>query len=68
MKVDLYLAKMQLMSSGEPVPLDEKAASAVMGKDEVKVRVALNGGKQSATAWGCDLSAEYVSINADYTT
>jgi glutamate N-acetyltransferase/amino-acid N-acetyltransferase len=68
MKVDLYLAKMQLMSSGEPVPFDEKAASVVMGKDEVKVRVSLNGGNHSATAWGCDLSAEYVSINSDYTT
>ena len=67
-KVDLYLAKMQLMAAGEPVPFDEKAASAVMGKDEVKVCVALNGGKFAATAWGCDLSAEYVSINSDYTT
>ena len=67
-KVDLYLDKIQLMSAGEPVPFDEKAASAVMGKDEVKVRVALNGGKHVATAWGCDLSAEYVSINSDYTT
>jgi glutamate N-acetyltransferase/amino-acid N-acetyltransferase len=34
----------------------------------VKVRVALNGGKHSATAWGCDLTAEYVAINSDYTT
>ena len=68
MRVDLYLAKMQLMTAGEPLPFDEKAASAVMGKAEVKVRVSLNGGKYSAIAWGCDLSAEYVSINSDYTT
>jgi glutamate N-acetyltransferase/amino-acid N-acetyltransferase len=68
MKVDLYLAKMQLMAAGEPLPFSEKAASAEMGKAEVKVRVALNGGKYSAIAWGCDLSAEYVSINSDYTT
>jgi glutamate N-acetyltransferase/amino-acid N-acetyltransferase len=67
-KVDLYLANMQLMSAGEPVPFNKKTASAAMGKDEVKVRVALNGGKHSATAWGCDLSAEYVAINSDYTT
>ena len=67
-KVDLYLAKMQLMSVGEPVPFNKKTASAAMGKDEVKVRVALNGGKHSATAWGCDLSAEYVAINSEYTT
>jgi glutamate N-acetyltransferase/amino-acid N-acetyltransferase len=67
-KVDLYLDKIQLMSAGEPVPFDKKVASAAMGKDEVKVRVALNGGKHSATAWGCDLSAEYVAINSDYTT
>ena len=67
-KVDLYLANMQLMSAGEPVPFNKKTASAAMGKDEVKVRVVLNGGKHSATAWGCDLSAEYVAINSDYTT
>ena len=67
-KVDLYLGTIRLMSAGEPVPFDEKAASAVMGKAEVKVRVSLNGGKYSAIAWGCDLSAEYVSINSDYTT
>ncbi len=67
-KVDLYLDKMQLMSAGEPVPFDERAASAAMGKAEVKVRVSLNGGKYSATAWGCDLSAEYVAINSEYTT
>ncbi len=67
-KVDLYLDKIQLMSAGEPVPFDKKTASAAMGKDEVKVRVALNEGKHSATAWGCDLTAEYVAINSDYTT
>lgn len=67
-KVDLYLDKIQLMSAGEPVLFDKKTASAAMGKDEVKVRVALNGGKHSATAWGCDLSAEYVAINSEYTT
>jgi glutamate N-acetyltransferase/amino-acid N-acetyltransferase len=67
-KVDLYLDKIQLMSAGEPVPFNKKVASAAMGKDEVKVRVALNGGKHSATAWGCDLSAEYVAINSEYTT
>jgi glutamate N-acetyltransferase / amino-acid N-acetyltransferase len=67
-KVDLYLASMQLMLAGEPVPFDKKKASAAMGREEVKVRVALNGGKHSAAAWGCDLSAEYVAINSDYTT
>lgn len=67
-KVDLYLDKMQLMSAGEPAPFDKKKAGASMGKDEVKLRVALNGGKHSATAWGCDLTAEYVAINSDYTT
>ena len=67
-KVDLYLDKIRFMSTGEPVPFDEKAASAAMGKAEVKVRVSLNGGRYSATAWGCDLSAEYVAINSEYET
>ena len=36
--------------------------------DEVRLRVALGAGDSSATAWGCDLTPEYVRINREYTT
>jgi glutamate N-acetyltransferase/amino-acid N-acetyltransferase len=40
----------------------------LMGQDKVDIDIALGTGEASATVWGCDLSAEYVRINADYTT
>ena len=36
--------------------------------DEVKIRVELGLGDERATAWGCDLTEDYIRINADYTT
>ncbi|MDP9238802.1 MAG: bifunctional glutamate N-acetyltransferase/amino-acid acetyltransferase ArgJ [Chloroflexota bacterium] len=53
---------------GKPVAFDGAAASAYLRGDEVLVRAHLGAGKASATAWGCDLTPEYVHINADYTT
>jgi glutamate N-acetyltransferase/amino-acid N-acetyltransferase len=56
------------MYAGEPLPYDEGAVSEYMRDDEVLLRVDLGAGDISATAWGCDLSPEYVHINSDYTT
>jgi glutamate N-acetyltransferase/amino-acid N-acetyltransferase len=39
-----------------------------MRSDEVLIHVSLGTGNAQATVWGCDLSAGYVRINADYTT
>jgi glutamate N-acetyltransferase/amino-acid N-acetyltransferase len=39
-----------------------------MDRPEVKIRVELGLGSASATAWGCDLTSEYVRINGEYTT
>jgi len=39
-----------------------------MAELEVPIRVCLNLGKGDAIAWGCDLTAEYVAINSEYTT
>ncbi len=49
-------------------PFDAEAASAYLRSEEVVLRINLGCGKASATAWGCDLTAEYVHINSDYTT
>ena len=53
---------------GAPAPTPEAAISAAMDAEEVAIRIDLASGDATATAWGCDLTAEYVSINADYTT
>ncbi|CAN5806977.1 bifunctional glutamate N-acetyltransferase/amino-acid acetyltransferase ArgJ [soil metagenome] len=53
---------------GESRPFDEAVVSQAMHADEVVIEVALGAGDGSGEAWGCDLSAEYVRINADYRT
>ncbi|HWQ28957.1 MAG TPA: bifunctional ornithine acetyltransferase/N-acetylglutamate synthase, partial [Dehalococcoidia bacterium] len=53
---------------GGPVPFDEISVAERLGDEEVLVRVDLGCGEHAATAWGCDLTPEYVHINGDYTT
>ena len=62
-----------LMDKGQPLPFDEKAASAYLAEkgDEhgtVRVDVSVGDGEGAGSAWGCDLSYDYVKINAEYTT
>jgi glutamate N-acetyltransferase/amino-acid N-acetyltransferase len=57
---------MQLVQDGQPLPLDEKAASALLKLQEITVRVKLGVGNAKHTMWTCDFSKEYVEINADY--
>ena len=58
----------KLVYQGKPVPFDEKEISSKMNAPDVLIELDLAAGSATATAWGCDLSAEYVKINADYTT
>jgi len=54
-----------------PAPVDEAglaALAAYMRGSEVRIHVSLRAGSHGATVWGCDLTAGYVRINADYTT
>jgi len=67
-KVDLYLDDICVARAGCAVPFDEKAAVKTLDKGEVAIVLNLNLGEATATAWGCDLSEEYVTINSQYTT
>ncbi len=67
-KIDLFLDNICLMERGRPRPFDQEEASNAMKGAEVPIRVFLNLGEARATAWGCDLTEEYVKINAEYTT
>ena len=53
---------------GAPLPFDAAQVSRLLGEEEVLLEADLAAGTATAEAWGCDLSAEYVRINADYTT
>jgi glutamate N-acetyltransferase / amino-acid N-acetyltransferase len=50
------------------VPFNKKTVAGHLGGKEVLISLNLHLGRARATAWGCDLSAEYVKINAEYTT
>ena len=62
-----------LMEKGQPLPFDEEAASAYLkaccdAHGTVCVYVGIGDGEGTGQAWGCDLSYDYVKINAEYTT
>jgi glutamate N-acetyltransferase/amino-acid N-acetyltransferase len=68
-KVDLYLDDVLVAKNGGRSPGYREADGArVMKQPEITVRVVLNRGAATATVWTCDLSHEYVTINAEYRT
>ena len=54
--------------NGAGVEFSEEEAAKVLSSDEIQVLVNLNQGNEDATAWGCDLTYDYVKINGDYRT
>lgn len=66
--VTLHLQGVCLFEAGAVMPLDEPALAGALSTPEVHIRLHLGLGEGTATAWGCDLSAEYVRINSEYTT
>lgn len=67
-RISVWIGGQCAFERGAPTELDYKAISRAMDAPEVKLKADLGLGEHSAKAWGCDLTAEYVSINADYTT
>ncbi len=64
--VDIWLGRQQVARGGGGVPFDEDLAREDLAQEVVKVRLHLNQGTGRATAWGCDLTYDYVRINASY--
>ena len=58
----------EVCRDGAGVPFSEELASQVLHEDEIEIRVSLRDGDACATAWGCDLSYDYVKINGGYRT
>lgn len=69
-KIDVDLAsrvgKVSVFKSGAGVDFSEDEAFKILSEDEVTIFVNLNEGSESAVAWGCDLTYDYVKINAEY--
>ncbi|QRN93167.1 bifunctional glutamate N-acetyltransferase/amino-acid acetyltransferase ArgJ [Archangium violaceum] len=70
--IDPYSARVCIQGitvyQGRPQPHDPGQLKARMREPEVRIEVDLTGGEASSVAWGCDLSYDYVKINADYTS
>jgi glutamate N-acetyltransferase/amino-acid N-acetyltransferase len=67
-RLELYIGGICLVKGGIPLPFDKKKAVKALTDSQVSIDLNLNLGKAKATAWGCDLSEEYVTINSQYTT
>jgi len=67
-KIDLYIGQVCLVKAGKPLPFDRQNLVQILNRSEVSVSLNLNLGQGTATAWGCDLSEEYVTINSQYTS
>jgi glutamate N-acetyltransferase/amino-acid N-acetyltransferase len=67
-KLDVYLNNICAMKQGLPASFSKEEMKMALCKYNVLIRVCLNLGDGKATAWGCDLSEEYVTINSEYTT
>ena len=60
--------EIKLFENGLPVEFDEDFAFKILKQEEVKILIDMNRGMESITGWGCDLSFDYVKINAEYRT
>ncbi len=67
-KVDLWAGDVQMMAAGAPIPFDEAVAEQVLKESTVVFTADLHDGTAEATAWGCDLTYDYVKINGSYRT
>ena len=66
-RIDLYLDDVHVAKNGGRNPeYREEDGQRVMKQSEITVRVSLGRGEASDTVWTCDLSHDYVTINADY--
>ena len=66
--VDLFVNGVCIMEAGTPIPFHRDAVVALMSGEQVDFRVSLNLADGMATAFGCDLTEQYVIINSAYTT
>ena len=69
-KVDLYFesaaGKLKIIENGVALDYSEEEATKVLSEKEVTAIADVKMGEVTATAWGCDLTYDYVKINADY--
>ena len=69
-EVDLVFSSskgsIEVLKGGRPHPFSEEKAKMILQEKSVSVLAVLHDGEERATAWGCDLTYDYVRINGDY--
>lgn len=70
--IDVYLSsckgKVKVCENGYGIAFSEEAAKEILLQNEISLLIEMNQGEHNATAWGCDLTYDYVKINGDYRT
>ncbi|WP_237389755.1 bifunctional ornithine acetyltransferase/N-acetylglutamate synthase [Bacillus sp. USDA818B3_A] len=66
--LEVSIGEYKVFEKGLPCPIDEEEVKSYLEQENVVIFVNLNQGDYSATAWGCDLTYDYVKINASYRT
>ena len=64
--VDVFIGDIQMLKAGQPIPFSEEDATNYLKGADVIIKVNLHIGNGKGKAWGCDLSYDYVRINASY--
>ena len=71
-KIDVAFASkagtVEVCKNGAGIEFSEEKAKTVLSEKEIEILISLNDGNGDATAWGCDLTYDYVKINGDYRT
>lgn len=69
-RVDIEISSvaghLEIVKHGVTTDYDEKEASHILSEKQIKLKAHMNMGDETATAWGCDLTYDYIKINADY--
>ncbi|MBL2086561.1 bifunctional ornithine acetyltransferase/N-acetylglutamate synthase, partial [Klebsiella pneumoniae] len=66
--IDITLQSISVLKNSEPQIFSEEEMKERLQEDEIVINVYLHLGEETGSAWGCDLSYEYVKINACYRT
>ena len=67
-KVDILLGNLIVAQAGRGVAFSEEKAKEILGLKDIQISLNLHIGEEHATAWGCDLTHEYITINGSYRT
>ncbi|HZK24860.1 MAG TPA: bifunctional glutamate N-acetyltransferase/amino-acid acetyltransferase ArgJ [Oscillospiraceae bacterium] len=65
-RVDVFLGDLQVTQFGQGLLFDEAQAKAILAQQDIRITVDLQMGEEKVTAWGADLSYDYIKINASY--